>query len=50
MKESRRWSQLLILPRGRCSSQVCAESARYSGMLLIMNRSLVAPPLWQVRR
>jgi hypothetical protein len=30
-------------PHGRCSSQVRAESARYSGMLLMMKRSLVAP-------
>jgi hypothetical protein len=37
-------------PQGRCLSQVRTESARYSGMLLMMNRSLVAPPLWQVRR
>jgi hypothetical protein len=42
--------QLLILPRGRFLSQVRAESARYSGMLLMMNRSLVVPPLWQARR
>jgi hypothetical protein len=35
---------------GRCSSQVHAKSARYRGMLLMMNRSLLAPLLWQARR
>jgi hypothetical protein len=50
MKASWSWAQLLILPWGRCSSQVRAELARYNGMLLMINRSLVAPPMWQARR
>jgi hypothetical protein len=36
-------------PSREVSSQVCAELARYRGMLLMINISLVTPALWQAR-
>jgi hypothetical protein len=45
-----RSSLLCIWLAGRCSSHVCAESARCNGRLRMMTSSVVAPPSWHARR